>query len=91
MEDGRSSGSLEAESATSDQPRDQSEDQDPESQSQDGIFLDRIASMSLDMSLFEPSDFTGRFTKFQSRSRKRTRIIKGRTVTVLHLVQYVVY
>lgn len=46
-----------------------------ESQGQDGIVLDRIASLSLDM--FNPSDFTGRFTKIQPRSRKRTKIIRG--------------
>ncbi|KAM9333736.1 protein furry homolog isoform 1-T1 [Pholidichthys leucotaenia] len=52
----------------------QNQDQDLEnhSQGQDVIVLDRIASLSLDM--FEPSDFTGRFTKIQSRSRKRTRL-----------------
>uniref|UniRef100_A0A7N5ZYN3 Furry homolog b (Drosophila) n=1 Tax=Anabas testudineus TaxID=64144 RepID=A0A7N5ZYN3_ANATE len=49
-----------------------------ESQGQDGIVLDRIASLSLDM--FNPSDFTGRFTKIQPRSRKRTKIIRASPV-----------
>lgn len=46
-----------------------------QSQGQDGIVLERIASLSMDM--FEPSDFTGRFSKIQSRSRKRSRILGG--------------
>lgn len=82
LEDVRSTASLGAESGASDpcdgQSQSQGQDQDLENQShgQDGIVLERIASLSLDM--FDPSDFTGRFTKFQSRSRKRTRIIRGR-------------
>lgn len=82
LEDVGSTTSLGAESNTSD-PCDshslsQSQDKDLENQSQgqDGVVLDRIASLSMDM--FDPSDFTGRFTKIQSRSRKRTRIIRGR-------------
>lgn len=81
LEDVGSTTSL-GESGTSDlcdgQSPSQGQDQDPENQSQgqDGIVLERIASLSLDM--FEPSDFTGRFTKIQSRSRKRTRITGGR-------------
>lgn len=83
LEDVGSTTSLVAESVTSDHcdghSLKQSQDQDLENQSQgqDGIVLERIASLSLDM--FEPSDFTGRFTKIQSRSRKRTRIIGGRS------------
>ena len=82
LEDVRSSTtSLGAESGTSDHcdGHSQSQGQDQElenhSQGQDGIVLERIASLSLDM--FDPSDFTGRFTKIQSRSRKRTRILGG--------------
>lgn len=54
------------------------QDQDAEKpkQGQDGIVMERIASLSMDM--FEPSDFTGRFSKIQSRSRKRSRILGGR-------------
>lgn len=63
------------------QDQDQDQDLDNKSQSQDGIVLERIASLSLDM--FDPSDFMGRFTKIQSRSRKRRRIIGGRSSSVL--------
>lgn len=83
LEDVRSTASFGAESVASDhadgQTLNQSQDQDLENQSQgqDRIVLERIASLSLDM--FDPSDFTGRFTKIQSRSRKRTRIIGGRS------------
>lgn len=52
------------------------QDLEKQSQGQDGIVLERIASLSMDM--FEPSDFTGRFSKIQSRSRKRSRILGGR-------------
>lgn len=82
LEDVRSTTSLVAASSTSNHCNGhsliQGQDQDLENQSQgqDGIVLERIASLSLDM--FDPSDFTGRFTKIQSRSRKRTRIIGGR-------------
>lgn len=82
QEDVRSTTSLVADSSPANRcnghPLIQGQDQDLEGQSQgqDGIVLERIASLSLDM--FEPSDFTGRFTKVQSRSRKRTRIIGGR-------------
>ncbi|AWO99932.1 putative protein furry -like [Scophthalmus maximus] len=81
LEDVRSTNSLGAESGASDPCDGQSlshgQDQDVENQSQgqDGIFLERMASLSMDM--FEPSDFTGRFSKIQSRSRKRMRIIGG--------------
>ncbi|PWA22752.1 hypothetical protein CCH79_00002330 [Gambusia affinis] len=44
-----------------------------QNQSHDGIVLDRIASLSLDT--FDRSDFKGRFSKIQLRSRKRTRIL----------------
>lgn len=55
-----------------------SQDQDMESKSQghDSIVLERIASLSLDS--YDPSAFTGRFTKIQPRSRKRTTIIGSR-------------
>lgn len=78
LEDVISIASLGAGSGSSDHCNSQGQDQDPENQSlgQDGIFLERIASLSVDM--FDPSDFTGRFTKIQSKSRKRTRIIRGR-------------
>lgn len=82
LEDVGSTTSLGAESVQSEycngHSLSQGQDQDPDnkSQGQDGIVLDRIASLSLDM--FDPSDFTGRFSKIQSRSRKRTRIFLGR-------------
>ncbi|KAF7654968.1 hypothetical protein LDENG_00062650 [Lucifuga dentata] len=84
LEDVRSTVSLGAESSASDhcdglslsQGPDQDQKDHSHSQAQDGIVMERIASLSLDM--FEPSDFKGRFTKIQSRSRKRTRIIRGR-------------
>lgn len=66
-------------------PATQAQDQDLESrgQGQDGIVLERIASLSMDM--FEPSDFTGRFSKIQSRSRKRSRILGGMCKYQSHL------
>lgn len=78
QEDVKSVVSPGADSSASDHCNGHCQDQDPEneSQGQDGIVLERIASLSLDM--FDPSDFTGRFTKIQSRSRKRTKIIRGR-------------
>lgn len=82
LEDVGSTTSLTAESVASDHcdghslSQGQEQDQENQCQGQDGIVLERIASLSLDM--FDPSDFTGRFTKIQSRSRKRTRIIGGR-------------
>lgn len=86
QEDVRSAASLVAESSASNHCNGhsliQGQDRELEGQSpgqspgQDGIVLERFASLSLDM--FDPSDFTGRFTKVQSRSRKRTRIIGGR-------------
>lgn len=82
MEDVRSTTSLVAESGGSNHCnghsviQDQGRDLDNQDQGQDGIVLERMASLSLDM--FDPSDFTGRFTKIQQRSRKRTRIIRGR-------------
>lgn len=54
----------------------QGQDLETQGHGQDGIVLERIASLPLDM--FEPSDFTGRFSKIQSRSRKRSRILGGR-------------
>ncbi|XP_042286111.1 protein furry homolog isoform X1 [Thunnus albacares] len=84
LEDVRSTASFGAESIASDHADghslNQSQDQDLENQSQgqDKIVLERIASLSLDM--FDPSDFTGRFTKIQPRSRKRTRIIRASPV-----------
>lgn len=82
LEDVGSTTSLTAESIASDHcdghslSQGQEQDQENQCQGQDAIVLERIASLSLDM--FDPSDFTGRFTKIQSRSRKRTRIIGGR-------------
>lgn len=82
MEDVRSTTSLVAESGGSNHCnghsviQDHDRDLDNQNQGQDGIVLERMASLSLDM--FDPSDFTGRFTKIQQRSRKRTRIIRGR-------------
>lgn len=55
--------------------QDPTQDLERQSQGQGGIVLHRIASLSIDM--FEPSDFTGRFSKIQSRSRKRSRILGG--------------
>lgn len=84
LEDVGSTLSLAADSVASDHCDSRSLSQGPDQeqeqgQDQDGIFLDRIASLSLDM--FEPSDFTGRFSKIHARSRKRTRIgIIGGTV-----------
>ncbi|TNN54722.1 hypothetical protein EYF80_035065 [Liparis tanakae] len=78
LEDVGSTASLGAESNTSDHydghrlSPGQDQDLDNHSQGQDGIVMERIAALSLDM--FEPSDFTGRFTKIQSKFRKRTRI-----------------
>lgn len=78
----RSTSSLVADSGNSDHckdnaaVRDEDQDLDQQNQGQDGIVLERIASLSLDM--FDPSDFTGRFTKIQQRSKRRTRILKGR-------------
>lgn len=94
LEDGRSSGSVEAESAASDQNPDHNQVQNHvpnrspsrgtgleqccrKSPKEDEIVLHRIASMS-SLDSFDPSDFTGRFTKFQSRSKKRSRIIGGK-------------
>lgn len=82
LEDVRSTASLGADSYTSDYcnglslSQGQDLDLDYQGQGQDGIVMERIASLSLDM--YDPSDFTGRFTKIQSRSRKRTRIFGGR-------------
>ena len=79
LEDVRSTNSLGVESGASDhfdgKSLSQGQDRDLEnhSQGQDGIFLEHIASLSMDM--FDPSDFTGRFSKIQCRSRKRTRIL----------------
>lgn len=81
QEDGRRTAGLLAESSASSEcngpSASQAQDQDLKRQShgQDGIVLERIASLSMDM--FEPSDFTGRFSKIQSRSRKRSRILGG--------------
>lgn len=92
QEDIRSTNSPVPESITSKdcnghsliQDQDQDQDLDNKSQSQDGIVLERIASLSLDM--FDPSDFMGRFAKIQSRSRKRRRIIGGRSSSVLNFL-----
>ena len=74
LEDVRSLSTLGSQTGidqTQDPHQDQNRSQDHD---QDGIVLDRIASLSVDM--FVPSDFKGRFSKIQS--RKRTRIIRGR-------------
>lgn len=78
LEDVKSTTSLGAESSASDhcnghclnQHQDHGVNQ---SEGQDEIVLDRIASLSVDK--FDPSDFTGRFSKIQLRSRKRRGII----------------
>lgn len=78
LEDVKSTTSLGAESSASDhcnghclnQHQDHGVNQ---SEGQDGIVLDRIASLSVDK--FDPSDFTGRFSKIQLRSKKRRGII----------------
>lgn len=81
QEDVRSAAGLPARSSASSEcigpSTMQAQDQylERQSQGQDGIVLERIASLSMDM--FEPSDFTGRFSKIQSRSRKRSRILGG--------------
>lgn len=88
----RSTTSLVAESCNSDHcnghsaVQDEDQELERQKQGQDGIVLERIASLSLDM--FEPSDFTGRFTKIQQRSRKRTRIIRGGYQRVHFLVPW---
>lgn len=89
LEDVRSIASLGADSTASDHCDSRSLDRaqrdraqrDPglvedQSQTQDGIVLDHIATLSLER--FNPRDFKGRFSKIQSKSRKRTRIIRGR-------------
>ncbi|KAI3373189.1 hypothetical protein L3Q82_006498 [Scortum barcoo] len=79
LEDVGSTASLGPENGASDHcdghsvSQGQDQDQESQNQGQDGIVLERIASLSLDM--FDPSDFMGRFAKIQSRSRKRIRII----------------
>ncbi|XP_072301955.1 protein furry homolog isoform X1 [Eucyclogobius newberryi] len=79
-EDGRNSGSFEAESAASDQNQDQNQspglglEQDcQKNQKEDEDVLKRIASMS-SLDSFDLSDFTGRFKKFKP-YRKRFPII----------------
>lgn len=92
LEDVRSTASFGAESTASEHTnghsRNHSQDQDLENQSQgqERIVLDHIASLSLDM--FDPSDFTGRFTKIQPKSRKRTKIIRGRSLLSIFRRQY---
>ena len=82
MEDVRSTTSLGAENGASDRCNGlslrvgQEQDVENQSQGQDGIVLGLIASLSQDT--FDPSAFTGRFSKIQSRSRKRKNIIRGR-------------
>lgn len=78
LEDVKSTTSLGAESSASDHCNghclNQNQDQGVnQSDGQDGIVLDRIASLSVDK--FDPSDFTGRFSKIQLRSKKRRGII----------------
>ena len=65
-------------SGSSDQQADDPDPDPPGSQryGQDSMVLGHIATLSLDM--FEPGDFKGRFTKIQSKSRKRSNIIRGR-------------
>lgn len=95
LEDVGSTTSLTAESIASDHcdghslSQGQEQDQESQCQGQDGIVLERIASLSLDM--FDPSDFTGRFTKIQSRSRKRTRIIGGRCRQALEVFFFLLF
>ncbi|XP_049599048.1 protein furry homolog isoform X7 [Syngnathus scovelli] len=84
LEDFRSIAGLVAESRTSDygdslslksQSPSLDRDSDDQSQSQDGIVMERIASLPLPLHMYDPVDFVGRFPKFQSRSRRRTRLI----------------
>lgn len=91
LEDVGSTMSLGTESGTSDHcngslSQGQDQDQDYHSHGQDGIVMERIASLTLDM--FEPSAFMGRFTKIQSRSRKRTRIFGGRCRQALQFIVF---
>lgn len=93
QEDVRNTAGLLAESSPSSEcngpSATQAQDQVLERQSpgQDGVVLERIASLSMDM--FEPSDFTGRFSKIQSRSRKRSRILGGmcNIITIIHFIK----
>lgn len=91
QEDVRNTTGLLAESRASSECRGpyatQGHHQDLEKQShgKDGIVLQRIASLPVDM--FEPSDFTGRFSKIQSRSRKRSRILGGRREGRTHVIK----
>lgn len=88
LEDFGSIASLGAESGVSDHGdnlslRSQSQcldqDLDDQSPNQDGsIVMERIASLPLPLDMYDPIDFIGRFSKFQSRSRRRTRIIVGK-------------
>ena len=65
-------------SSSSDQQADDADLDPPGGQSfgQDSVVLEHIATLSLDT--FEPGDFKGRFTKVQSKWRKRCNIIRGR-------------
>ncbi|KAK5887632.1 hypothetical protein CesoFtcFv8_016222 [Champsocephalus esox] len=82
LEDVGSTTSLGADRITSDHcnghslSQGQDQDLDHQNQGQDGVVMERFASLSLDM--FDASDFIGRFTKVQSRYKKRTRICGGR-------------
>lgn len=76
QEDGRNTSALVAESRGPSESRGPQQDLEKQGHGQDGIVLERIASLPLHM--FEASDFTGRFSKIQSRSRKRSRILGGR-------------
>ncbi|XP_030217243.1 protein furry homolog isoform X3 [Gadus morhua] len=67
-------------SSSSDQQADDADLDPPGGQSfgQDSVVLEHIATLSLDT--FEPGDFKGRFTKVQSKSRKRCNIIRASPV-----------
>nr|XP_061786926.1 protein furry homolog [Nerophis lumbriciformis] len=84
LQDFGSIASLGAESCTSDYgdslSLSQSQDQDLDNwhPGQDGMVMEHLASVPLNM--YDRSDFIGRFSKFQSRSRKRTRILRASPV-----------
>lgn len=78
LEDVKSTTSLGAESSASDRSSghclNQNQDQGVnQSEGQDGIVLDRIGCLLVDK--LDPSDFTGRFSKIQLRSKNMRRII----------------
>ncbi|XP_057676660.1 protein furry homolog isoform X3 [Corythoichthys intestinalis] len=67
--------SLRSQNQSLDQDQDQDQDLDDQNLCQDGIVMERIASLPLPLHMYDPIDFNGRFSKFQSRSKRRTRLI----------------